>query len=261
MQVEVLFLGSGASLGVPVVACKCAVCHSLDPHNKRLRPSVLLKCAGKQILIDSTPDFREQALKYNITMLDGVLLTHLHYDHMGGFDDLRTFAFFQKQPLPVFLSKETHKEVKKRFNYLLDPTLSKFVKSMVKGEFVLNPLNGDFGELDFVGIPLIYFSYFQGNTKVTGYRIGSFAYVTDIFTYSDEVIKRLQGVKTLVVSTLRITPTAVHFGLNEALAFADKIGPDKMFLTHIAHDLDHEEFFYKLPSDVFLAYDGLQITG
>lgn len=248
---ELLFLGTGFSLGVPVVGCKCKVCTSTNPYNKRMRPSLLVELDGKRILIDAPPDFRSVALKYDIHTLDGVLLTHLHYDHMGGFDDLRVFGFFQKKALPVLLSKSTHEEIQKRFDYLFKCEEAK--------HFALHILPNEFGEISFLGFRIKYFTYYQGKTAVTGYRIGNFAYVTDIFRYNEQVIERLKGVQILIISALKPKRTAVHFGIEDAIEFSNKINPDKVFLTHISHDIDYDEQRKDLPSNVFLSYDGLKV--
>lgn len=243
-----LFLGSGGSMGVPVIACTCAVCTSNSPSNKRLRSSGLLQVGGKTILIDAGPDFREQALKYHVNHLDGILLTHTHFDHIGGIDDLRVYYFMLHQRLPCLLSQETFDELKIRYHYLMDTQL----------DFQI--LKDDFGKVDFQGIPLCYFSYSQAGMKVTGYRVGTFAYVSDIRKYSDEVLEALQGVEILVLSALRFSASEMHFSVDEAIAFARKVGAKKTWLTHIAHDLDHEKTNELLPPDIRMGYDGLEIT-
>jgi phosphoribosyl 1,2-cyclic phosphate phosphodiesterase len=249
---EILFLGSGSSLGVPVVGCNCEVCRSSSFFNKRLRPSILMTLDHRRFLFDATPDFRQQALKYDIHTLDGAFFTHLHYDHMGGFDDLRVFSFFQKRPLPILLSESTFKEIKKRFDYLF------------KGEdiqdFQATKLTEEFGEVSFAGLKVTFVSYFQGKIPVLGYRIGNFAYVTDISCkYDERVIEPLKGVEILVVSALKEEVTHVHFGFKEAIAFAEKIGAKKVFISHLAHEIDYEKCQQKLPSHIHLAYDGLKI--
>jgi phosphoribosyl 1,2-cyclic phosphate phosphodiesterase len=243
-----LFLGTGAALGVPMVACPCPVCHSKSPHNKRLRPAGLIKVGDKQILIDAGPDIRSQLLKYDVKHLDGVAITHPHFDHIAGIDDLRPYAFFSGKPLPCLLSKETFDELTLRHHYLMKGKL-----------FSFQLLKKEFGKEDFLGLPFHYVSYFQKEMKVTGYRLGNFAYISDIRKYTDEVIEQLKGVKTLVLSALRHASTEVHFGIDEAREFAEKVGAEQTYFTHIAHDIDHEEVSKQLPAHVKLSYDGLEI--
>ncbi len=249
------FLGSGGSMGVPVIGCKCEVCHSKDIKNKRTRPSGLLQVNGKKILIDVGPDFHTQALKNDIDHLDGVMLTHTHYDHIAGLDELRIYYYRQKKALPCLVSKETLEDLKLRYHYFFSPKEDE----MHSAKLQFNILPKDFGEMEFCGLPIKYLSYKQAGMKVTGFRVGAFSYVTDIQEYSDDVIKALEGTKILVLSALRWTKSPVHFSLEEAINFAKKVGAEKTFFTHIAHDLDHEKTNQKLPGAMQLSYDGLEI--
>lgn len=251
MDAQFLFLGTGGSLGIPVVSCHCRVCRSPSPLNKRLRPSGLLTLGKKRFLIDCGPDFREQAIRYGIDSLDGVLITHTHYDHVGGIDDLRVFHFLRKEKLPCLASKETYAEIHHRFYYLLQKPESELQFSL---------LEEDFGRTHFEGVSVDYLSYAQAGMKVTGFRIGSFAYVSDIRKYDELVIESLKGVETLVLSALRFTTSHVHFSIDEAIEFSRRVGASKTFLTHIAHDIDHEEANNKLPPGIVLAHDGLEIA-
>ncbi len=246
-----MFLGTGGSLGIPVIACECGVCTSSNPCNKRQRPSGVVHLAGKRFLIDAGPDFRTQALKADLKRLDGVLITHCHFDHVGGLDDLRVFSLIQNKQLPCLLSQESYDELQIRYHYL--------THSHSTDKFKFQVLEADFGKTTFEGIDVHYVSYLQAGMKVTGYRIGTFAYISDIRKFSEEVIASLKGVKTLVLSALRYTPTEVHFSLDEAVAFARSVGAKKTWLTHIAHDLDHDKVNQELPIDVQLSYDGLEI--
>ncbi len=251
-----LFLGTGGSLGVPLIACTCPVCTSDSLFNKRLRSSGMLKMKGKQILIDSGPDFRQQMLKYGVTHLDGVLFTHTHYDHIGGIDDLRSFYFQHRQKVPCLASRETYEEIKLRYHYLFkEPltaeSLSKFLDFQI--------IDKDFGTVQFLDISFQIVTYYQSRLKVTGYRSGSFAYISDIRQYEERVVQDLQGVETLVLSALRYTPSEMHFSIEEAIAFSKKIGAKRTYFTHIAHDLDHDATNRDLPEGFSLAYDGLEI--
>lgn len=247
-----LFLGTGGSLGVPVIGCSCNVCTSENPLNKRLRPSGLIRVGGRTFLIDAGPDFRMQALRAKLSHLDGVLITHCHFDHIGGLDDLRVFSFIQKKKLPCLLSQESFDELQIRYHYLMHP------HSTDKFDFRI--LKEDFGDSEFEGVAFSTLSYMQAGMKVTGFRIGSFAYVSDIRHYSERVVEALAGVKTLVLSALRYTPTEVHFSLDEAVGFARKVGAQTTWLTHIAHELEHETVNQQLPQDIQLAHDGLEIS-
>lgn len=248
MQGRFLFLGTGASMGVPVIGCSCNVCLSSSAKNKRCRSFALLRVNGKAFLLDVAPDFRTQALKYAIQHLDGILITHSHYDHIGGFDDLRIYCFLQKRPLPCLLSRETLAELKRRCHYMMDAS-----------QVAFQPLGADFGEVDFEGLKVKWVSYVQQQMKVTGYRLGSFAYISDIREYTQEVIEKLQGIDLLVLSALRHKASDMHFSLEEGITFARKVGAKRTFFTHIAHDLDYEKTNKELPEDIRLAFDGLEL--
>lgn len=253
MQGQFLFLGTGGSMGVPEIGCHCKVCNSNSSYNKRLRSSGLLKVGGKKLLIDAGPDFREQALKFHIDRLDGVLITHPHFDHVGGLDDLRIYYFLQKSAIPCLLSQDSLDDIKLRFHYMFRPIQP---GRSISAQIDFQVLEKDFGNVVFQEIPFQYMSYFQTNMKVTGFRIGSFAYVSDIREYTQELLDYLKGVKILILSALRHVPTMMHFSVEEAVDFSKKVGAEMTYLTHIAHDLDYETTNAMLPSDVRLSYDG-----
>lgn len=250
------FLGTGGSVGVPVIGCSCEVCRSTDPHNQRLRTSALLNIEGKRILIDSGPDYRQQALRSHIDHLDGVIFTHAHQDHTGGIDELRMYLVRGTTPMPALLSKETYEDLYRRFHYI-------FVKEgyydALNAKFQLIFMDEVSGQIEFMGIPLSYFTYKQAGMKVNGIRIGNMAYVTDIKNYDDSIFEHLKGVDQLVVSALRYTPSPLHFTVDEAVDFSKKVGAKHAWLTHLSHDLDHERTNAYLPENVRLAYDGLII--
>lgn len=256
MQAKFLFLGSGGSAGVPIITCKCRVCTSSFPFNKRYRPSALLSVGKKSFLIDVGPDFRDQALHFGIEDLAGVFLTHTHYDHIGGLDELRVFYFKHKKRLPILASVETYDELKHRFHYLFK---TRQADGSLQSQFDFTLLEDEFGKTRFEGIRLQYLSYFQANMKVTGYRFGSLAYISDIREYDERIIEDLKGTETLVLSALRYEPSEVHFSIEEAIEFSRKVGAKRTFLTHISHDLEHEETNQKLPKEIRLAHDGLEI--
>ncbi len=243
-------------MGVPVIGCTCPVCFSSSPYNKRLRPSALIKAGDSVFLIDAGPDFRAQALKYKIHRLDGLLLTHTHFDHSGGLDDLRVYYFLQKKKLPCLVSKETLEELKITYHYLMRPLED---KKTVTAQFDFNILEEDFGSLTFEGLPLKYVSYLQSGMKVNGYKIGNLAYISDIHTFTPEVISVVKGVEILIVSALRSASSSVHFSVEDAIQFSRAVGAEKTYFTHIAHDLDHEKTNALLPPGIQLSYDGLEI--
>lgn len=256
MQGKLLFLGTGGSAGVPVITCKCPVCTSPSPFNRRYRPSALVTYGKKKFVLDVGPDFRDQALHYGIDRLDGVILTHTHYDHVGGIDELRVFYFRQKMRLPTLASIETYEELRHRFHYLFQTKQS---DGTLQSQLNFEVLEDDFGKTKFLGIPIKYVSYYQANMKVTGYQIGDLAYISDIREYDGRVVEALQGVDTLVLSALRYDPSEVHFSIDEAIEFSEKIGARRTFFTHIAHDLEHDETNLKLPKNIRLAHDGLEL--
>lgn len=254
---QFLFLGTGGSAGVPMIGCACSVCSSGFPKNKRMRSSGLLKLGDKNVLIDAGPEFRLQLLREKITSLTAVLLSHAHADHIAGLDDLRAFYFLTKEKLPCFLSEETLTEVRLRYHYFFHPVAE---NRSVSAQVDFNVLPGEGGSFEIEEIPFVYFSYFQLEMKVTGFRIGKFAYVSDIRDYSQEVIEALKGVDVLVLSALRHTPSHMHFTVQEAIHFARLVGAKQTFLTHLSHEIDHETTNAFLPSDIQLGYDGLELT-
>lgn len=254
-----LFLGSGGSMGIPVIGCGCEVCISKDPHNQRMRPSALIRARGKTILIDCGPDFHWQALKYNLRSLDGVIFTHAHYDHVSGIDEMRVFFMRQHPPIHCLLSHATYQELRKRFHYIFDISNDPKAHEKLVAKFILHALMEEQGQVDFLGLTIRYFSYEQASMQVTGYRMGNLAYVTDIRNYSDKIFNILQGIEILVVSALRHTPSLLHFSLDEAVAFSQRTGAKQTWLMHVGHEMDHSATNTLLPSNIRLAYDGLEI--
>jgi phosphoribosyl 1,2-cyclic phosphate phosphodiesterase len=256
MQAKLLFLGTGASSGIPVIGCECSVCASASPFNKRFRPSALLNYGDKQILIDAGPDFRSQALQHRIRRLDGVILTHTHYDHIGGIDDLRAFFLMQHQPLPCLVSRETYQQIRMRLPYLFQ---EKQEGRSLPAQLDFQILEDGFGSVSFLGLPLRIVSFLQAGHEVIGFRLGDLAFISDIQEYTPRVIDEIRGVKRLVVSALREQPSRVHLSIMEAIEFSKAAHAETTYLTHLAHEVDHETVSKKLPPNVFLAYDGLSI--
>jgi phosphoribosyl 1,2-cyclic phosphate phosphodiesterase len=252
MEGSFLFLGTGASTGVPVIGCDCPVCRSRSAYNQRLRPSGLIKCKDKIVLIDCGPDFRQQALRYQIDHLDALLLTHTHYDHVSGIDDLRVFFFRKMRPLPCFLSEESFQELNKHYDYLFDSE-----NGSIKPHLQFHLLK-DSGTANVEIFKIKYFSFSQRNMKVTGFRIGDFAYITDIRKYTEDIFLFLQGVQQLVVSSISCTASSAHLSVDEAIAFANKAKARQTWLTHIGHHIDHETMIPLLPPNIQMGYDGLE---
>ncbi len=218
---------------------------------------MLIRLQGKNFLIDAGPDFRAQALAHGLTRLDGVLLTHSHFDHIGGLDDLRPYYFFQKKRVPCLLSKETFEEIKIRYNYLMEP-LSEGQTISAQLDFIV--LEEDVGQVVFEDVSWSYVSYHQAGVKVNGFRTGKMAYISDIRTYPESIFDSLQGLDLLVLSAFRTTVTQMHFSVDEAIEFSSRTGAKKTYLTHIGHDLEHEEASKLLPENVHFAYDGLSLS-
>ena len=251
MRATFQFLGTGASAGVPVIGCKCTVCTSTSPKNKRLRPCGVIRVHGKTFLIDIGPDFRTQALQFHIDNVDGLLLTHTHYDHIAGLDEIRIFNVRQKKPLPCLLSKESYEELQRRYYYLFNQKLS------AKLDIVL--LEKDVGKVEFLGHRFGYCTFSQGGMKVTGFRLGEFAYISDIKDFDDSIYSSLAGVQVLVVSALQPGSSPFHLSFQEATLFAKRVGAAATWITHAGHFLDHEDLNALLPSHIKMAYDGLTL--
>lgn len=257
MKGRLLFLGTGGSMGVPIIGCQCPVCQSDSPFNKRLRPSVLIYIQGKVFLIDVGPDFRQQALRSNIHHLDGILLTHAHNDHIAGLDDLRPIYFNKQQPLPILLSQTTSDEIQARYSYIFKKghPYEKYAAQMD-----LHILPSTEGEIDFQGVSVQYVTYEQGGMPINGFRFGHLAYLTDMRHFQRSIFEQLKGIKILIINALKFTPSPMHFSVDEAIEFASKTDAEEVWLTHISHELDHEKTNIYLPSHIRLAYDGLEIT-
>lgn len=253
MRKTLTFLGTGGSVGVPMIGCQCEVCRSIDPFNKRLRPSVLIRMGHRQFLIDAGPDFRAQALKFSITKLDAVLLTHAHHDHTAGLDDLRPLFFQRQAPLPILLSHETAKDICMRYYYLFQEPQGTVPR------LVLHYLPDEQGNVVFEGLPVQYVTYTQGGMSVNGFRIGELAYLSDIKYFSPSIFDRLNGVKYLIISALRYTASPLHLSVDEAVDFANELKAELTWLTHISHELEHQKTNSYLPDHINLAYDGLEI--
>jgi phosphoribosyl 1,2-cyclic phosphate phosphodiesterase len=251
-----LFLGTGSSSGIPVIGCTCKVCTSDNPKNKRLRSSALVQFGEKNYLIDAGPDIRAQALQYHINKLDGLILTHTHFDHIGGLEELRIYNFKQQHALPCLLSSESLLDIKQLFYYLFAEK-AEGQNYTSQYDFITHAEKQ--GKLDFHGLPVRFMNYYQGGMKVMGLRFGDLAYLTDIKTYSEDLFEFLKGVNTLIVSALRFTPSQLHLSIDEAIDFAMRVGAKESYFMHLSHDIEHAHVSSLLPKGIYLAYDGLKL--
>lgn len=250
---KVTFLGTGTSQGIPIIGSAHPVCLSQDEKDKRLRCSVMIEWKDATYVIDCGPDFRQQMLRANPKKLDGILFTHEHADHTAGLDDIRPF-FFSQGNIPIYAHKRVINNLKRRFDYIFE-TENKYpgapgvsVNSIENKPFVLK------------GIKVVPISGMHNKLQVFGFRFADFAYLTDMKTVEAVEIEKLKNLKVLVVNALREKPHESHFNLEEALEFIKKVNPETAYLTHISHLLGfHEEVEQKLPDNVHLAYDMLEI--
>ncbi len=253
---KITVLGSGTSMGVPSLGCHCRVCSSLDPHDNRLRPSLLLSRNGQNVVIDTTPDFRQQGLRAGVDRLDAVLLTHGHADHIMGFDDVRPYNLRQQTALPVYSNAETFEIIRRAFAYVFDgkPKLSSIPSvTLLEAKEPFELLG-----ITFTPIPLLH-----GDMEVLGFRFGRAAYLTDFSSIPDSSLALLRDLDELIIDALRDIPHPMHQTVDQALALIKKLNPRRAWFTHIAHDLPHAETNERLRNlgydNVQLAYDGLEI--
>jgi phosphoribosyl 1,2-cyclic phosphate phosphodiesterase len=246
------FLGTGTSTGVPTVACRCRVCTSTDPRDQRTRPSLLLEFDGRVVIIDTTPDFRQQALRAGFERLDAAVFTHAHADHILGLDDIRVFYFRQGEPIPIYADPTTMQSIRRVFSYIFEGTYK------YGGVAKLDPRLID-GPINLWGLRLVPVPVLHGDLPVLGFRFGQAAYVTDFSTIPETSLPLLEGLEVLILDALRHKPHPTHSSLEQSLALVERLKPRQAFFTHIAHELGHQETNATLPPHVRLAYDGLRI--
>lgn len=245
---RVTFLGTGTSRGIPVIGCDCEICRSKDPRNKRLRSSILIQ-KRTAVVIDTSVDFRYQMLRAGVRELDGVVFTHHHADHVLGLDDVYPFNIWSGKAIDAFADPETGRELRATFRYLFNSDRHGGIPQVQ-----LHEINGPFriGDLHFIPIRV-----FHGRLPILGYRIGSFAYLTDVSHIPESSVKQLRGITTLVIDGLRFKRHPTHFTIPEAIEAASEIGAKTTFLIHMSHDVDHVKVSRSLPPGVELAYDEL----
>ena len=254
---EVTFLGTGTSVGVPMIGCRCAVCASADPRNTRRRTSLYVRTPKTALVIDTPPDFRQQALDFGVDRVDAVVFTHAHADHIFGFDDIRRFNTLQRKVIPAYADPETLADVRRVFSYIGNrPSPSGLYRPLV--EFL--EIRGPFTVGDVRLTPL---DVRHGN-KMTGYllerggcRIG---YVPDCQAMPDATVRKLPGADVMIMDALRYTPHPSHICVEESLKLLSAIGAGRSYLIHLCHDVDHAELEARLPEGVRVSFDGLRIT-
>jgi phosphoribosyl 1,2-cyclic phosphate phosphodiesterase len=248
---KVTLLGTGTSQGVPVLGCACEVCRSKNPRDNRLRTSCLVETEEANVLIDCGPDLRQQLLRYPVERIDAVLLTHDHQDHVAGLDELRAFIFKQNKPMPIYAEAEVLKTVKRRFDYA-------FAENPYPGapQFQLHTIQP--GQVHIEGVEFEALRVYHGRLPILGFRIGHFAYLTDLNRIEPDSVERLQNLEVLVLDALHHRPHHSHFNLHEALIEVERLQPEKAYFTHISHHMGlHDDINGQLPENVFLGYDGL----
>ena len=250
---KILVLGSGTSVGVPTIGCHCAVCASADPRDNRLRPSILVSYEGRNILIDTTPDFRTQALRARIDHLDAVLFTHAHADHVMGLDDVRPFNYLQRGQIPIFAAPETMAAIQRCFQYIFDGGRKESNVPKIEPRLL------DGAPWDLYGMPFQAVPVLHGSQTIFGFRFGRAAYLTDHSDIPESSLAMLEGLDVLFLDELRYKPHPTHSTVERSLRTVERVAPERAYFTHICHDLAHERAESMLPPHIRLAYDGLEI--
>jgi phosphoribosyl 1,2-cyclic phosphate phosphodiesterase len=250
---KITVLGSGTSVGVPTIGCDCDVCRSTDPRDQRLRPSVLVSYEGRNILIDTTPDLRTQALRAKITHLDAVLFTHSHADHVMGLDDVRPFNFLRRGHIPIYANEPTMAAIHRCFPYIFDGVKK---ESNIPR---LTPHNIDGSPFELFGMTFLPVPIMHGSQQIYGFRFGAAAYLTDHSEVPEASMDMLRGLDVLFLDALRYRPHATHSTVEHSIGTAQRLAAKRTFFTHICHEIPHAAGEAKLPSNIFLAYDTLEL--
>lgn len=247
------FLGTGTSTGIPVLGCQCRTCRSADPHDRRLRTSALLTTdEGRHIMIDCGPDMRQQLLQHHNGTIDGVIITHSHYDHVGGVDDLRTLSY--TSGIDLYCREDVAEDLRRVLPYCFNnsgyPNVAWLRLNNITG---MKPFMA--GGIEITPLPI-----WHGKLLISGFKTGNMAYITDATTVPEETIKAITGIDTLIINALRHTPNPTHQNLEQALEIIDKVSPRRAYLIHMSHQMGlHAEESRRLPAGVEFAYDGLEI--
>lgn len=251
---QITFLGTGTSQGVPIIACPCDVCASTDSHDKRLRTSMLIETNGKTFVIDTGPDFRQQMLRENVKQMDAIIFTHEHKDHTAGFDDIRAFNFVNKKKMEVYASARVQEAIRREYAYIFSdfkyPGIPEINLHLIENKtFTIE------------GVDILPIEVMHYKLEVFGFRIGDFSYITDANYISDIEKEKLKNSKVLVLNALRREPHISHFTLEQAIELVKELQPEKAYFTHISHQLGlHADVQKELPENIELAFDGLKIT-
>lgn len=248
-------LGCGASPGTPVIGCKCYVCNSNLPENKRSRSSIFIESNNARILVDVSTDFRNQALNHKIDTIDAVLFTHSHADHIAGIDDLKAVVNHQKKVIPAYMNKETWQMLDSAFGYAFNPEKGSIYSKMLSANVI-----DDYSEMNINGIQIHSFLQNHGSIKSLGFKLGDLAYSTDLNVLPKESLEILKGTKIWIVDCLRYTYSPSHAMYEETLNWIDEIKPELAILTHMGHEIDYEEIKRALPKNIIPAYDGMIIN-
>lgn len=252
MKAVLTVLGSGTSMGVPTIGCQCRVCTSTDPHDHRLRPSIMLEYAERCVLIDTTPDFRQQAIREHIRKLDAVVYTHAHADHILGLDDVRPLSFRNPEKIPLYAHPATAEGLRRIFRYIFDADYK-------YGGIARVEIRDIDGSLELFGACFEPIVVLHGDAEIHGFRFGSAAYLTDFSEIPAPSMERLHGLDILFLDALRHKPHPTHSTVANSLRLVEELRPQRAFFTHISHDLPHAETNRELPPHVQLAHDGLKL--
>lgn len=252
-NMKITLLGTGTSQGVPVIGCECDVCKSSNPRDSRLRTSILVQIGEKFVVVDTGPDFRQQMLREDVKELEAIVFTHEHKDHLAGLDDIRAYNYWQKRPMDIYANNDVEAAIRRDFHYAFDESIKGGVPRM-------NIVNIHREEFELCGEMWTPLPVMHAEMEVLGFRIGDFAYITDVNFISPETYAKLKGVKVLIISALRRFEHPSHYSLPEVLEVIEKISPQATYLTHMSHLIGlHEELEKELPEGVFPAFDELQI--
>ena len=250
---KITFLGTGTSQGVPVIACECSVCASTDYRDKRLRTSLLFESKNVTLIFDAGPDFRQQALRENMTKLDAILLTHEHKDHIAGLDDVRAFNHKSLSAIDIYSEERVQKAIRREYAYVFSKKRYPGIPEMRLCTVTDSPFSINDVEIQPIRA-------YHHKLPVYGFRIGNFAYITDANSVPEESMKKLIGIKYLVINALRKEKHISHFCLQETLELIDELSPEKAFITHVSHQMGfYDDVSKKMPTGVYLAYDGLSV--